>query len=243
MGDTISVLVVDDHPVFADALGARLAAERGIDPVYRAYTSAEALRRLRHTRVDVAVVDYLLDDDTGSALARRVRDESPDTAVIMLSGVDSVDAVVDALAAGAKGWLPKTVEIAHLVKVVRRARLGEMWLDPAMLARVVPVLLDRGSQVDPLVGLTGREREVLEAVGEALSRREIADRLGISENTVRTHLQNVLAKLGVHSSVEAVALLLRSQQPFAQPPYPQQPNGQQPNGQQPRPQQRFSRQP
>lgn len=218
MGDTVSVLVVDDHPVFADALGARIAAERGIGPVYRAYTSADALRRLRRTQVDVAVVDYLLDGETGSALARRVRDESPDTAVIMLSGIDSVDAVVEALAAGARGWLPKTVDVAHLVSIVRRAQLGEMWLDPAMLARVVPVLLDRGSQVDPLAGLTGREREVLDAVGEALSRRQIADRLGISENTVRTHLQNVLAKLGVHSSVEAVAVLLRSQRPDAPRP-------------------------
>lgn len=210
MPNTLSVLVVDDHPVFADALGARLAAENGIGPVFRAYTAAEALRRLRQAHIDVAVVDYLLaTDETGSSLARQMRDEWPGTAVIMLSAVDSVDAVVDALAAGARGWLAKTTNVAHLVNVVRRAHSGEMWLDPAVLGRVLPILLADGD-AEVLDALTARELEILHALGDALSRREIATRFGISENTVRTHLQNILAKLGVHSSVEAVSLLLRS---------------------------------
>jgi DNA-binding NarL/FixJ family response regulator len=212
MEGAISVLTVDDHPVFATALRARLAAERDIHPVQVAYNSAEAMLRMQSSVVHVAILDYVLSDGTGAALAAQIREVSPDTSIVMLSAVDSVDAVIDALAVGASAWLSKTVDTAQLARVVRRVHAGEMWLHPRTLALVLPRLLDMAfaPRDDTLSVLTAREREILEYLGEALDRREIAAKLDISENTVRTHVQNLLGKLGVHSSVEAVSILLRT---------------------------------
>ena len=212
MEGAISVLVVDDHAVFADALRARLAAERDINPVDVAYTAADALQRLRTRPIDVAILDYVLRDGTGAALAAQIRKESPSTTVIMLSASESVDAVIDSLAVGAQAWLSKTVDTALLVRITHRVRAGQMWLDPRVLARVLPRLLEMAltPRVDALAALTVREREILTCLGDAMDRRQVAAHLGISENTVRTHIQNLLAKLGVHSTVEAVSVMLRN---------------------------------
>ena len=209
----VSVLVVDDHPVFADALCARLSAEPGLGPVDVAYGTSEALARFLQSPVDVAVVDYVLGDGTGAELAAQIRDTSPATAVVMLSAAHSVDAVIESLTGGARAWLSKTVDTALLVRVMHRVRAGQMWLDPTMLALVLPRLLEMAftPRFDALAALTAREREILTCLGDAMDRREVAARLGISENTVRTHIQNLLAKLEVHSTVEAVSLMLRNQ--------------------------------
>ena len=209
----VSVLVVDDHPVFADALRARLSAEPGLGPVDVAYSTSEALVRLLSGPVDIAVVDYVLSDGTGAELAAQIRDASPATAVIMLSAAPSVDAVIESLTSGARAWLSKSVDTALLVRVMHRVRAGQMWLDPTMLALVLPRLLEMAftPRFDALAGLTAREREILTCLGDAMDRREVAAGLGISENTVRTHIQNLLAKLQVHSTVEAVSLMLRNE--------------------------------
>jgi DNA-binding NarL/FixJ family response regulator len=211
VGGGISVLAVDDHPVFADALQARLSSEPDLRPVDVAYNSADALLRVSRGRVDVAVLDYMLGDTTGVALTESIRGMSPRTEIVMLSAVDSIDAVVDAVAAGVRAWLPKTVDTAHLVRVVRGVHAGEMWLDPALLGRVIPQLRERvlSPDPDPFAVLTRREREVLDSMVDGHSRAEIADLLQLSTNTVRTHTQNLMAKLGAHSSLEVVTMALR----------------------------------
>jgi DNA-binding NarL/FixJ family response regulator len=208
----ISVLAVDDHPVFVDALQARLSAEPDIGPVSVAYSAGEALARVARSPVDVAVLDFRLGDTTGVVLAERLRRAQPRTRTVMLSAVDSVESVVDALAAGARAWLPKTVDTAHLVRVIRGVHAGEVWIAPPLLGKVIPVLLDRAlaPPPDPLAELTAREREVLDCMVEGLSRTEIAARLHMSSNTVRTHTQNLMGKLGAHSSLEAVTIALRT---------------------------------
>ena len=208
----ISVLAVDDHKVFADALQARLAAERDLVPVSVAYSVAEASSRLSRTPVDVVVLDYMLGDGTGTALAAHLQQLSPRTRVVILSATESVEAVVDGLVAGVWAWLPKTVDLAHLVEVIRGVHAGEMWLEPALLGKVMPALLARSLAPAPdmLAVLTAREREVLDCMIAGLSRAEIANQLMVSGNTVRTHTQNLIGKLGVHSSLEAVTLALRT---------------------------------
>jgi DNA-binding NarL/FixJ family response regulator len=215
----ISVLAVDDHQVFADALQARLSIEPDLSPVTVAYSVAEASSRLSRTPVDVAVVDYMLGDDTGTALAEHLRQLCPTTRVVILSAARSVEAVVDALAAGARAWLPKTTNRKHLLRVIRGVHAGEMWLEPALLGEVMPALLERSQQPadDALSVLTAREREVLDCMISGLSRTEIAAQLRVSGNTVRTHTQNLIGKLGVHSSLEAVILALRTNS-YAAPP-------------------------
>lgn len=209
----ISVLTVDDHQVFADALQARLSIEDDLDPVSVAYSVADASARLSTTPVDVAILDYMLGDGTGTALAEHLRQLSPRTRVVILTAVRSVEAVVDGLVAGVRAWLPKTVDTAHLVNVIRGVHAGEMWLDPALLGEVMPAMLARALTPTPdlLAALTLREQEVLDCMIAGLSRAEIATTLGVSGNTVRTHTQNLIGKLGVHSSLEAVTLALRSQ--------------------------------
>jgi DNA-binding NarL/FixJ family response regulator len=207
----IAVLVVDDDQVFADALQARLATEPDFGPVSVAYSAAEALGRFDRSPIDVAVVDYMLGDETGAVLARRIGERAPGTRVVVVSAADSIDPVVEALIAGARAWLPKMIDMVDLVRAIHGVNAGEMWIDPALLGAVMPVLLSRllTPAPDPLAVLTAREREVLDCMVEGLSRAQIAARLRVSGNTVRTHTQNLITKLGVHTSLEAVTLVLR----------------------------------
>lgn len=205
---TISVLVVDDHAVFADALRIRLDAEDDLAPVAAAYGVAEASSKLALMQPDVAILDVLLGDGTGLQLAERAHAVAPGTRVLMLSASAPVDTVVDALACGVRGWLSKTVEVTELIAAIRAVHRGEAWLHPALLGHVLSAQLQRNESppADPLSVLSERERQVLDCLAEGISRCETASRLRVSVNTVRSHIQNLTAKLGVHSTLEAVAL-------------------------------------
>jgi DNA-binding NarL/FixJ family response regulator len=206
----ISVLVVDDHALFADALQARLAQEPDLCPVLVAYSVKAAAAQAAVARPAVVVLDVVLGDGSGLDLVATLRETSPMTNCVMLSAVESVDDVVTALTRGARAWLPKTIDINHLVRVVRGVHRGEAWVAPDLLGRVLPDLVNRSrAPQDPLAGLSPREREVLQCMVDGLSRAEIAEQLGVSGNTVRTHAQNLIAKLGVHSTLESVAVALR----------------------------------
>lgn len=208
----ISVLVVDDHAVFADALQARLSRESDLGPVCVAYSLAHARAHLSRHRPDVALLDVVLDDGSGLDLAEHVREASPDTKVVILTATESVESVVTALATGARAWLPKTIDPEHLVRVIRGVHLGEAWLAPDLLGRVLTNLVHRSVAAPPdgLASLTGRELEVLQCMVDGLTRAEIAERLCVSVNTVRTHTQNLIAKLGAHSTLESVSFALRN---------------------------------
>jgi DNA-binding NarL/FixJ family response regulator len=139
-----------------------------------------------------------------------VRDASPGSRVVMLTEVDAVRSVVAALRCGVRAWLPKTVEPAQLAGAIRGVHRGEAWLPPDLLGRVLTALMTPDPEpADPLAVLTRREREVLQCMVDGMGRAQIAQRLHLSTNTVRTHTQNMLAKLGVHSTLESVALALR----------------------------------
>ena len=208
--DEISVLVVDDHRLFAEALQARLLCEPDLRPVAVAYTVAEARARLA-AGPDVAVLDVGLGKCSGLDLVEYIRDGRLATKVVMLTAVQSGDAVVTALRAGALAWLSKTVDIGHLVRVIRGVVRGEAWLAPDLLGRVLPDLLAQSAAQppEPLARLTPREREVLQCLVDGVNRMEMAVRLHVSANTVRTHTQNVMAKLGAHSTLETVAVAQR----------------------------------
>jgi DNA-binding NarL/FixJ family response regulator len=207
----ISVLVVDDHALFADALQARLAREPDLRPVSVAYNARHAIDQVTATRPAIVILDVVLNDSTGLDLLEEMRAMSPESKVVMLTAMESVDEVVAALSQGARAWLPKTTDIGHLVRVIRGVHRGEAWLAPELLGRVLTELTTRVvMQPNPLAGLTVREREVLQCMVDGMSRADIAARLRVSGNTVRTHTQNLMAKLGVHSTLESVALALRS---------------------------------
>lgn len=206
----ISVLLADDHALFAEALQARLSREPDLRPVSVAYTADHLRTQVKRDHPGVVVLDMAFGPENGVVLAGYVRDVSPTSRVVMLTGTDSVSSVVAALRCGVRAWLPKTVRPEQLVRAIRGVARGEAWVPPDMLGRVLTSLVGAEPQrPDPLAALTPREREVLQCMVDGLNRHQIAKRLHVSANTVRTHTQNLLAKLGVHSTLESVALALR----------------------------------
>jgi|SRR5579859_3852469 len=206
----ISVFVVDQERTFADALAARLEVEQDIEVVaaVHARTPAQCLIVGRHADV------MLLDGDLAERAAIRLceelcgRGEAP--RVVVLSHSSEAERIVDAVRSGAAAWVRKDESLQHLLQVVRGVAKGETWLPPAEAGEVLRLLLrDQEQRQDNdrlLAALTPREREVLSCLAAGVGRREVAERLHLSANTVRTHLQNLMAKLGVHSTLEAVAI-------------------------------------
>jgi DNA-binding NarL/FixJ family response regulator len=209
---SISVLVVDDHAIFADALQARLSQEPDLAPVAVAYSANELRTQLTRNRPDGVVLDLLLGDRNGLDLAEDIREMSSTTKVIMLTAVVSVDPVITGLSRGIRAWLPKTVDVDHLIRVIRGVSAGEAHIAPDLLGDVLDGLVTRTLKPppDPFAMLTTRERELLQCMVDGMTRAECAAHLGVSVNTVRTHTQNLIAKLGAHSTLESVALALRN---------------------------------
>ncbi|MEU3396862.1 response regulator transcription factor [Streptomyces filamentosus] len=231
----IRVLVVDDHRVFAESLAAALAAEPDVD-VSAAGSGPAALRCLERglaegRRFDVLLVDADLGTGSGApaagpagpegepaadgiALAAGVRKAQPAVRTVVLAERDDPRRAALALQAGASGWVAKDCSLQRLLAVVRGVLRDETHLPPALLTGVLRELTAarrHRTESERLVeSLTPREREVLRCMVAGLGRKAVAERLFLSPHTVRTHTQNVLGKLGVHSTLAAVALARRA---------------------------------
>jgi DNA-binding NarL/FixJ family response regulator len=207
----IRVLIVDDQALFAEALAARLGAEPDIEVLPVAHDIRRATALIATESPQVVVLDLVLGEESGLDALDLLRRRYPDVRVVVLSGVTDIDPMVTALRRGAVGWVPKT-ESADLVSSVIRGAAGRGgWIPPAVLGEVLRRLLNGGGiDSDDLSELTPREREVLRCMVDGLSRPEIAGRLGLSANTVRTHTQNLLAKLDAHSALEAITVAMRA---------------------------------
>jgi two-component system response regulator DevR len=204
----IRVLLVDDHEIVRRGLRDLLGGEPGIEVVAEAGTAAEALTRCSATNPDVAVVDVRLPDRDGVELCRALRDLPDGPRCLVLTAFDDEQALVQAISAGASGYLLKQVRGQDVVHAVREVAAGRSLLDPVTTARVLD-RMRRGAEPDELAGLTERERRVLELVGEGLSNREIAERLFLAEKTVKNYVTSVLAKLGMQRRTQAVAWMAR----------------------------------
>jgi DNA-binding NarL/FixJ family response regulator len=209
---SISVLVVDDHAVFADALQAVLSGEPDFGPVWVAYGAGHMREQLSRHAPAVVLLDLMLGDSSGLQLAAEIRDRSPQSRVIILTAVESTEPVMTALTRGVRAWLPKTVDTSHLIRVIRGVQAGEAWIAPDLLGSVLNDIIKLPAAPEPAVfsALTVREREVLQCMVDGKDRAEIAATLHVSVHTVRTHTQNLLAKLGVHSTLESVAVAQRN---------------------------------
>ncbi|NGN67811.1 response regulator transcription factor [Streptomyces sp. A7024] len=234
----IRVLVVDDHRIFAESLAAALAAEPDVD-VTAVGSGPAALRCLDRgsnegRRFDVLLADadlgageqqlppQLKTTANGSAegptggisLVSRSRSGHPGTRVVVLAERDDPRRAAAALQAGASGWVAKDCSLQRLLAVIRGVLRDETHLPPALLTGVLRELTaarKHRTESEQLVeSLTPREREVLRCMVAGLGRKAVAERLYLSPHTVRTHMQNVLGKLGVHSTLAAVALARRA---------------------------------
>ncbi|MGX7823642.1 response regulator [Actinokineospora sp. 24-640] len=202
------VLLVDDHEVVRRGLRDLLDGEDGIEVVAQAGSVAEALVRAGAARPDVAVVDVRLPDGDGVSLCRSLRALDPAPHCLVLTAFDDENALVEAIMAGAAGYLLKQVRGQDLVTAVREVAAGRSLLDPVTTARVLD-RMRRSAQSDDLASMSEREREVLALMGEGLSNRQIAERLFLAEKTVKNYVTSVLAKLGMQRRTQAVAWIAR----------------------------------
>jgi two-component system, NarL family, response regulator DevR len=204
----IRVLLVDDHEVVRRGLRDLLTSEDDIEVVAEAGGVGEALALANKHSVDVAVVDVRLPDGDGVALCRSLRSLPSAPQCLVLTAFDDERAMVEAIMAGASGYLLKQVRGQDVVNAVREVAAGRSLLDPLTTAHVLE-RMRRSAEVDELDGLTERERAVLELMGEGLSNRQIAERLFLAEKTVKNYVTSVLAKLGMERRTQAVAWVAR----------------------------------
>lgn len=207
----IRLLILVKERAFADALSTRLEAEQDVEIVAALHTRKPSPNLFTGSRANVLLIDADLPDDAALNLCDELSKRGEAPSVILLSQASDPRSIVRAVGAGAVGWVRKDESLSHLIDVIRGASRSETWLPPSETGEVLRLLL-RGAEsehqdsAEALAGLTPREREVLACLAEGTPRREVAGHLHMSPNTVRTHVQNIMNKLGVHSAVEAVAV-------------------------------------
>ncbi|MGW3399978.1 response regulator [Streptomyces hydrogenans] len=209
-GEPTRVFLVDDHEVVRRGLRDLIDDEPDLRVVGEASTADQALARGPALRPDVAVLDVRLPDGDGIAVCRELRSRMPELACLMLTSFDDEDALLDAIMAGASGYVLKQIKGSDLVSAVRTVATGQSMLDPATTARLMRSLRAPEAAQPPederLAALSERERSVLELIGEGLTNRQIAKRLYLSEKTVKNHISRLLGKLGVERRVQAAVI-------------------------------------
>jgi DNA-binding NarL/FixJ family response regulator len=209
----VRVLVVDGQALVGDALAVRLGVEEDIAVLATAASAHQAVTAAQVLGPDVVVIDVRPGEDAGAELTRMLREAAPSVRIVIIGGEDDPLAVCDCLCEGAHAWVSREAESSSLIEAIRHAMSDEISLPPKLLTAVIRQLqarrADRDEHRSRLAQLTERERLILEYMVSGLDRDAIARRLGVSHNTVRTHAQNCYAKLGVHSSLEAVHVAFR----------------------------------
>ena len=193
------MLVVDDHEVVRRGVVEVVDADPDLAVVAEAGSVRDALVRAAAVRPDVAVIDLLLPDGTGIDLVRRLAAEQPGVRCVVLTSFDDDDAVTAAVEAGAVAFVLKTVRGIEIVDVIKLVAGGRNLLDEQALAR------RRVSHADSMQALTPTERKVLNLIGDGLSNREIGERLGLAEKTVKNHVTGLLAKMDFRRRTQAAA--------------------------------------
>lgn len=209
MTDKIRVALVDDHPLFRDGVANTLDREADFEVVAQGQDADDAVRIARNLLPDIMLVDISMPGG-GIEAVREIASSCPVIKIIMLTVSENEDDVVDSLQAGAQGYILKGVSGPELLRIVRSVEHGESYLTPSLAVRVLADLRSdtfRGDEKKNLrADLSAREEQILELVAQALSNKEIGQKLTLSEKTVKHYMTNILQKLHVRNRVEAALL-------------------------------------
>ncbi len=204
---SIRLLIVDDHDMFAESLRLALSAEADIEVVGTAPTLAKARTLIVSETPDVVLLDHRLPDGLGVDSIAELKALRSSAKIVVLTAAAEDSMLVTATEVGCAGFILKTSPLDELVAAVRTAAAGEIMVSSDLLARLLNRLHHRYDE--PAHDLTAREREILELIAEGLTNGAIAQRLFISVNTVRNHVQSILSKLDAHSKLEALSVAIR----------------------------------
>jgi DNA-binding NarL/FixJ family response regulator len=209
---TVRLLIFVQEAIFADALAARLEAEQDVEVVAALYVKVPSPHSLAVSQADVLLLDGDLPGDAALCLCEELRQRGGTPRMVFLSYTSDPARIVRAIEAGAIGWVRKDESFDRLIEVIHGAARDETWLPPDVTGPILQLLMrephpEQDNSERLLAALTRRERQVLAYLAEGTNRRDLAEHLHMSPNTVRTHLRNLMSKLEVHSALEAVALL------------------------------------
>ena len=210
----VRVLVVDDQRLMRDGIASLLDIQNGIEVVGTATNGHEALERAQDLQPDVILMDLRMPVMDGVAATKQIRGQLPNCKVLMLTTFDDEEYIIDALRAGASGYLLKDIPAQDLAKAIQAVHTGIYQLDPSVASKVVasltgslpaPPPVHPRPAIPPLAGneLTSREIEVLRLIAQGATNREIASRLIISEGTVKNHISSILNRLGLRDRTQA----------------------------------------
>lgn len=204
----IRVLVVDDHAMVRRGLVSYLETEDDIAVVGEASDGAEAIRLCEALRPHVVLMDLVMENTDGITATREIKAKFPDTQVIILTSFVDEKLIFPALEAGALSYLLKTTTAEEIVRAIRAAQQSQSIIEPKVASRMVSRI--QSAAKPPHADLTPRELEVLRLIGEGLTNQEIADTLFIGIKTVKTHVSNILSKLGVQDRTQAAVYAHRN---------------------------------
>ena len=198
---SIRVLSVDDHPLLQEGIAVMIRSQTDMELVAEARNGREALQKFRETAPDVTLMDLRLPDMNGIDVIIAIRAEFPEARIVVLTTFEGDAEIRRALAAGARGYLLKSMPPRELLDAIREVHLGKKRIPPEIAAQLAEHLSDET--------LTPREVEVLRQVAGGNRNRDIAERLFISEETVKVHVKHIMDKLGANDRTEAVSIALR----------------------------------
>lgn len=205
----VTVFLVDDHEVVRRGLIDLLSSDPDLEVIGEAGTAVQAMAQIPALRPDVAVLDVRLPDGNGIELCRDLLSAMPDLRCLMLTSFTSDEAMLDAILAGASGYVVKDIKGMELARAIKEVGAGRSLLDNRAAAALMSKLRGAAERTDPLSGLTDQEKVLLNLLGEGLTNKQIAARMFLAEKTVKNYVSRLLAKLGMERRTQAAVFVFK----------------------------------